>query len=396
MDLRSDFPYWTVKNGLVNVFPPLETDLRCDALVVGAGITGAIVADALAAAGVDTIVVDKRDVGHGSTSASTALLQYEIDEPLHRLAAKVGRKSAERAYRLGVRAIRKLAALAGSTCEFVRTPSVLVARSKRDRPFLEREFVARKQAGLDVVLMGGSELKAEFGIRREGAICSSDAASVDPYLLTHRLLRRWAGNGVRVFDRTDLVRYDTSVRGVVAQSARQAKIRCRKVFFATGYEAQESFREKYVQLRSTYALISEPVDLGWWRKACLVWETGDPYLYARQTLDKRVIAGGEDDAVLNPKRRDAQTQAKALRVRRKFERMFEGSKLEPAFCWSGVFGSTKDGLPYIGSHPDFPHCFFALGFGGNGITFSVMAATIVRDLFLGRPVADAGIFRFGR
>ena len=76
MDLKSDLPFWTVRNGLLTVYPPLTDDVRCDALVIGGGITGAILADSLVQAGVDTVVVDRRDIGHGSTSASTALLQY--------------------------------------------------------------------------------------------------------------------------------------------------------------------------------------------------------------------------------------------------------------------------------------------------------------------------------
>jgi glycine/D-amino acid oxidase-like deaminating enzyme len=37
-----------------------------------------------------------------------------------------------------------------------------------------------------------------------------------------------------------------------------------------------------------------------------------------------------------------------------------------------------------------------LGYGGNGITFSLIAAEIIRDYFLGRTNRDAHLFRFGR
>jgi glycine/D-amino acid oxidase-like deaminating enzyme len=65
-------------------------------------------------------------------------------------------------------------------------------------------------------------------------------------------------------------------------------------------------------------------------------------------------------------------------------------------AWAGVFGETKDGLPYIGPHPQFPLGLFALGYGGNGITFSLIAAEIIRDVLLGRPTPDASIFGFDR
>lgn len=378
------------------VYPPLESDQRCDALVVGGGITGAIVANALAEADIDTIVVDRRDIGHGSTSASTGLLQYEIDEPLQSLRDKTGKAGADRAYRMGVEAIDELERISRGSADFWRTPSVLAAKSSRDRAFLQREWDARREAGLDVEMLGERELRDRFGIHRPFGLVSSAAASVNPYALTHNLLQRSSGTAIRVFDRTTIENYRESRSGVIALTDRKFQIRCRRVFFATGFEVKRILSGNIVRLRSTYAFVSEPGDLSWWRTPCLVWETGDPYLYCRQCPDGRVLAGGEDDNVLNGPRRDAQTERKSKTIQRKFERLFGCVQIERAFWWSGVFGSTKDGLPYIGSHPEFPKGYFALGFGGNGITFSAMASRILRDHFLGRKNPDAHLYRFGR
>ena len=88
MDLKSGYPWWAVRNGLIQAFPPLEKDLRCDVLVVGGGITGALIADELSHHGHDVAVIEQRDIGWGSTAASTALLQYEIDTHLLELAER--------------------------------------------------------------------------------------------------------------------------------------------------------------------------------------------------------------------------------------------------------------------------------------------------------------------
>jgi len=70
--------------------------------------------------------------------------------------------------------------------------------------------------------------------------------------------------------------------------------------------------------------------------------------------------------------------------------LFPRIDLEVSYTWAGTFGETKDGLAYIGQTPEFPHAYFALGYGGNGITtFSVIAAKIITDLHLGRPNPDA-------
>src|SRR4051794_21480358 len=85
IDLKSNYPFWLVKNGLLHSYPALENDIICEVAVIGGGITGALAAYHLVEASVDALVLDKRDIGWGSTSASTALLQYEIDTPLHQL-----------------------------------------------------------------------------------------------------------------------------------------------------------------------------------------------------------------------------------------------------------------------------------------------------------------------
>jgi len=98
MDLKSGYPFWAIKNGLMHAFPPLQADLRCDVAIIGGGITGALIADELAAHGHDVGVVDQRDIGWGSTSASTALLQYEIDTHMVDLAKRNGEDDAVLAY----------------------------------------------------------------------------------------------------------------------------------------------------------------------------------------------------------------------------------------------------------------------------------------------------------
>jgi glycine/D-amino acid oxidase-like deaminating enzyme len=70
--------------------------------------------------------------------------------------------------------------------------------------------------------------------------------------------------------------------------------------------------------------------------------------------------------------------------------------LEVSITWAGTFGVSKDDLAYIGQTPECQHAYFALDYGGNGITFSVIAAKIITDLHLGRSNPDAEIFQFDR
>ena len=57
-------------------------NLKCDALIVGAGITGSLVAERLTRQGLDVVIIDREYPGRGSTAASTSMLLWEIDRPL--------------------------------------------------------------------------------------------------------------------------------------------------------------------------------------------------------------------------------------------------------------------------------------------------------------------------
>jgi glycine/D-amino acid oxidase-like deaminating enzyme len=96
--IRSNGPYWLLRNGTGDARASLDRPLDCDVAIVGAGITGALVADALVATGRRIIMLDARDVAQGSSAASTALLQYEIDTHLADLTVRLGAGRALRAY----------------------------------------------------------------------------------------------------------------------------------------------------------------------------------------------------------------------------------------------------------------------------------------------------------
>jgi len=128
----------------------------------------------------------------------------------------------------------------------------------------------------------------------------------------------------------------------------------------------------------------------------MLWNTADPYLYIRMTRDNRIMIGGRDEPFYNPGRGDRLIKKKSALLKKDFSKLFPNVELIPEFSWTGTFGSTQDALPYIGTYSKTPHTYYALGFGGNGITFSAIAARIIRDLITGKKNKDALLFSFNR
>jgi len=403
MDLLSCCPFWPLKDGLPAAYPPLERNASCDVAIIGGGITGACVAWNLAQAGIETMVVDRREVAHGSTAGSTALLQYEIDVPLYQLEQRLGTVRARRAYQDCLGAVQRIGRIIEHLkiqCGYDSRGSLFLARNQASVPGLRREFVARRAAGFAVDWWSDRDLARHSSLRRGAAIFSrpGQAAQVDAYALTYGLLAAAAKRGVQVHDRTVVVRHRTTARRVELITNRGARIRARWLVIASGYEADRFLPKPFAALHSTYALASEPVaDFpGWPAGLPVIWETGDPYLYLRTTRDRRVIMGGCDEPFRDPVARDRLLPHKVGALRRAFARLFPRIPLEVATAWAGTFGKTRDGLPFIGEHPAVPRTWFALGYGGNGITYGLLAAELFRDFLATGTARDLDLYGFER
>lgn len=400
MDVVSPQAFWLIRNGLGDVPESLPADRRCDVLVIGAGITGALVADALTAEGLHVIAIDRRNPGLGSTSASTALLQYELDIHLRDLITRVGRDRAVAGYRACLEGVRTIARIANELAEDVdyrRRPSLYRASRSRDAKALREECKTRQQFGLPCEILGKQDLRALVDFDAPLALWNNAGGEVDPWRLTQALLGRCARRDFAVYGRTDARCIVTRKDGVEVRTNRGV-IRARNVVVATGYEAARFLSRSVAKLNSTYAMVTEPVkSFEGWPRRCLIWESAHPYTYARTTADNRVMIGGEDVPFRDASRRDALVSTKGATLLRKVRRLFPRIKVEEAYTWAGTFGETDDGLPYVGAESRrTDRVFYTLGYGGNGIPFSAIAAELATAHVLSRRHRYQDTFSFDR
>ena len=395
-DLRTGRSVWEQQRAPSVPHRPLKRDIETDVLVIGAGITGAMVADALRDSGLPVAVVDRRGPAKGSTTASTALVQYEIDLPLIKLARKIGKRDAERAWRRSRLAVDAIAARMREldVADIALRDSLYLAGDVLDNDGLMREHEARRAAGLASRFLDRKQLRARFGIVRSAAILGYGNLSIDPRKATLAMLNAAAAANTKIFCPVDIVDIDEKRGHVIATASNGRRIRCRHLVFATGYELPDCVPNKGHKIVSTWAIATVPQTRRLWPEQCMIWEASEPYLYLRTTADGRIVCGGEDEDFSDEDARDALLARKTATLSRKLGRLIRSADTTIDYAWTGSFGSSDTGLPRIGRIPGMPCCWAALGYGGNGTTYSRIAADIISSALNGRTDTDTDLYDF--
>jgi glycine/D-amino acid oxidase-like deaminating enzyme len=363
----------------------MAEDMKCDALIVGGGITGSLIAERLTRQGLDVVIIDREFPGRGSTAASTSMLLWEIDRSLTQLTECYGFERASRAYRASLEAVAGLKSLIlqlGIACEMRDRNSLYLAAESSGAKLLG-EHRHRERAGLPGDFLDHALLLEAFGIARAGAIVSLGAADADPMRLAHGLLAVALSRGARVFEE-EAIEFDPAGRSVIIRLKHGREIEARSVILATGYVMPAMVHSTIHAVSSSWAIATAPQSQNIWKDGALIWEDSRNYLYARTTPAGRIIIGGEDsNEVLEPDARDRLIPEKSRMLAQKLTALWPVAETNIEFRWSGTFDTTSDGLPLIGPVPGAKGIYAAYGYGGNGITFSFLAAQLIGDLIAG-------------
>lgn len=397
-DLRDGRPVWAGTRLPKIRGTELRRSTRADVVIVGAGISGAMLAQSLTEAGLRPLIVERRrEALLGSTAASTALLQFELDTPLTELSRRIGSKAAGQVWmasRDAVNELRTRTLRLHIGAAFASRPSLYLAGNVLDARGLQREVRARQKIGLASEYLDRHALRHHFGIERGAAVLNHGNAEANPVQLAAGYLGLALRAGARLRAPHDIVDLHCGRGGVELVTEEGIEIQADHVVLCTGYELAKIVPPSGNRMISTWAIATRRQPQAIWPQRALIWEASEPYLYLRSTEDGRVICGGEDAAFSDSGRRDALTAAKARRIAAGLSRLMPAVDARPDYAWTGTFAANDRGMPTIGKIPGYPNCYAVMGYGGNGITFSMLASRLITAAILKRHLPEAALFGF--
>lgn len=392
-------PFFTKTNKLNKQYNYLTEDISTDVVVIGGGVTGSIVGYYLTKNNIKTVILEKNRIAYGSTSITTALLQYELDSNLSSLTEYTTKENVITSYKLGLKALDELDKFIkqyGNKCRYKKRDTLLYTAKKIEQTEILEEFEARKNAGIDVQYIDENQTIFDFDIKA-GIIGCNGGAEVDPYLFTHQLLDVACKQGMKVYENTKAEQINYVDDHVEIITKYGNKIIAKKVVIATGYDTDEFTQRNFGVKTITYNVVTKPLDEKIKLPRVLIRDNNDPYNYFRTTEDNRIIAGGEDIPFIEPNFTEGKADEKYRILEDRLKTIYKASKnVEIDYKYCGAFCSSQDNLGFIGKEPKHDYLWYCLGYGANGILFAILGGMFLSKLYKGETDENLHLFRVDR
>jgi glycine/D-amino acid oxidase-like deaminating enzyme len=370
-------------------YQKLNKAIATEVVIVGGGATGITLAYLLAKEGKKVVVLDKETLAESATAKTTAFLCENIDTILPDLVTLFGEENAQRIWKSGEYAIDKIEKIISEEkieCEFKRVKEHIYACGESGRKRLHKEYETAKSMGFAVERFPSNELDFE----NEGGYSILNQAKFHPLKYFTALRDKASSLGVEFYDYTEAL--DIQARDSALVRTHQGTVTAKFVVIATHLSIINPptiFARKgvYISYLMEVAIPSGRIEEGIYE------DTLDPYHYFRidkgENGEDRMIIGGEDHRRELPIGDKANFKALEEYLREFFPRL----PYEIRTKWSGPIVETLDGLPYIGV-PDKKRSslLVATGYSGNGMTYSMIAGSILTDHIMNRENKFAHLY----
>ena len=343
-----------------------------DVEIVGGGVTGCSCALVLAEAGLRVRLHEAREIASGASGRNGGFALRGGAMPYDVARRQLGRDRARTYWELSEDAQRTMAALAGDA--FRPVGSLRLAVDDDERAELRAEYEALVEDGFDAEWL--DEPPAALGGRFPAAVLHPLDGALQPARWVRQLARLAAEAGAELVEGSRVRSLDdlTAERVVVATDG-----------LGTGLvpELDASIRATRGQV-----LVTEPLPE-------LVFErphyARHGFDYWQQTPDRRLVIGGSRDAGLEDEWTDEETVTDV--VQQRIEALASellGRRPVVTHRWAGIWGTTNDELPLVGSLPGNERLWVAAGYSGHGNVPGFACGRLVARALVGdrEPILD--------
>ncbi|EOR21076.1 putative oxidoreductase [Clostridium sartagoforme AAU1] len=386
-------------NKVTKQYDYLTEDINTDVIIVGGGVTGAILGYYFTKNNINAVILEKSRIAHGSTSITTSLLQYELDSNALELKSYTSIDNVIKSYKLGLKALNEIEEFIneyGNACDFKRVDSFLYTAKNLEIKEMEEEYEIRKEGGLDVEFINKENNPFSLDVKA-GVSSKAGGAHFDPYKYTHALLDVSTKKGLKVYENTEVIKIQYNEDGVIAETVYGHKVKGKILIVATGYNTTLFTKRNLGIKTTTFNIATKPLNnIEDIYKNTVIRDNEDPYNYLRTTDDNRIIIGGEDINFLPDIFNEELCNKSYEKLEQRLKSMFPSLDIGIEYKYCGAFASTQDNLGFLGKDPKNKKLWYCLGYGANGILFAILGGMMLSKLYLGEVDKDLELFKIDR
>jgi glycine/D-amino acid oxidase-like deaminating enzyme/nitrite reductase/ring-hydroxylating ferredoxin subunit len=364
-------------------------DTLFDAIIVGGGITGVTTAYELQKQGKKCLLIEAKNLCFGTSGGTTAHVNNFFDTTYGQAASNFGKngaknlsKAAGDALRMYARNIKGL----DIQCDFSYMDGIVYAQD--DKQVKELDDMYKAARDVDVAVDYVDEIPIHDSFKR--AISFKNQGQLHPVKYVYALARAFQKAGGTILE--NCFYNMVSQKQVLEVETSLGTFRSEKLIYATHIPPGVNLLHLRCAPYRSYVMAIELEDDQYPLSA--VYDMMDPYHYYRTQEtgnQKFLIAGGEDHKTGH----EENTELPFEKLEQYLQNIFKIRKIK--YRWSSQYFEPADGLAYIGHLPGASdHIFVATGFGGNGITYSHIAASILTSKIVQNIDLYDGLFSPGR
>lgn len=383
---------WTQSIEKINSNGKIDEDTSCDVCIIGGGICGITTAYYLTKKGYRVIVIEKDEIGHGTTGYTTAKITSQHGLIYHYLSDQYGIDFAKKYFVANEEAIKNIEDIINEnniSCDFEKKDSYIYTCSKEDKEKILEEAEALKYISLDCIKTNKTDLP--FDVLE--AIKFKNQAQFNPLKYINGLVKYILNktNG-RIYVNSlckDIKRENNEYTIYVNDNKIYAKyvvLACQYPFLKVpGFYFTKMYQaSSYVIALETeknlpdgmYINVEEPKYS--FRTA----------IYNSKNILLLVGAGHKTGEKVDYEKTYGILEKKAKEIYKDFKIICK---------WSTRDAITLDKIPYIGEYSNMlPNMYIATGFNKWGMTTSNLAANIITDKISNNGVIYDEIFKSTR
>lgn len=345
----------------------INREKQREVIVVGAGMAGLLIAYYLQKQGKDVLVLEANEVASGQTGRTTAKITSQHALKYHKLLQTMDVKKARLYAKANEEAIKEYERLIrneGIECQFKRVPAYLY--TSQNPELLKQEADAASLLGIDAFFTTETELPFDV----TGAVCFRNQAQFSPMDFV-----KFIASKLEIMEHTKVIR----IRGkrLITESGDYF---AEKIIIATHYPIRNVPGFYFMREHQERSCVLELSDC---------YKTSDGHMlegmyYGIDSDGLSFRQAGENLLLGGSSYRTGENEYGGA-----YEKLVQAAKQYFPECkevsrWSAQDCMPHDGIPFIGRFSVFtPNLYVATGFQKWGMTTSMIAAVLLRDMICG-------------